>query len=186
MLFHPSSTRRQFGIDRNGAQGSKLPSIVDQDKVSTCSRSPPARNSEHGVRDVPAARHPLATHTPSRARSFVAAPSTASIQSCDISFLTIPCPYGIDGTTLTPPSCNRHCSASTKCSHPGSHCKHAARPIHIHDHTHTGAPMHEWMPMVTTQRCGEKSGSLNPRPRAYYLFIYYMDAGVMRRICLLY
>ena len=26
--------------------------------------------------------------------------------------------------------------------------------------------------MVTTQRCGRKSGSLNPRPRAYYLFIY--------------
>ena len=26
--------------------------------------------------------------------------------------------------------------------------------------------------MVTTQRCGRKSGSLNPRLRAYYLFIY--------------
>ena len=26
--------------------------------------------------------------------------------------------------------------------------------------------------MVTAQCCGRTSGSLNPRPRAYYLFIY--------------
>ena len=33
--------------------------------------------------------------------------------------------------------------------------------------------------MVTAQCCGRTSGSLNPRPRAYYLFIYYRMLPLM-------
>ena len=35
--------------------------------------------------------------------------------------------------------------------------------------------------MVTAQCCGRTSGSLNPRPRAYYLFIY-LYCGPLRTI----